>query len=620
MFVQLISFLLSLPQYQDKDTSLELLKAKIFADVQNLDPSLIGSLAAHPELQAQFFQQVGEVLVFNQQKFNSILYHKEFLTPSFTQYPNRIGLTTNHQQTYLSHTQEVVLTWPFKDCVLESGQAREKKAGKEVFFNQILAHQPISKLLSPKVFTNAKRYSTQGVQENLTHLEPDDNLIIKGNNLLVLTSLVSRFKNKIKCIYIDPPYNTGSDSFNYNDNFNHATWLTFMKNRLEIAKELLAHNGVIFVNLSDKEAHYCKVLMDEIFGERNFVADIIWHSTKSITNLALISNAHTHTLTYFKNKDYYVNNRQEFRIPESGEGFANPDNDPRGPWKADPFQVGGYGPNQQYDIVNPNTGVVYKPAPGNSWKNDYKRFQELMADKRIVFGLDGRAGPLRKRFLYEAKERGRVVNTIWDDVATTTKGTLHLKELFGVSPFKNPKPEQLIKKILELTTNPGDIVLDFFLGSGTTATAAHKMGRRYIGIEQIDDIAQIAIARLEKVIAGEQGGISQELAWQGGGSFVYCELKDHAADLVQQVAQASTKNILTLAKSIFNDYRVKARIEAEKLQKKIEAFATQSFKQQQEFLLSLLEKNELYINYEDLDDEENAISDIDKAFNRDFYQ
>ena len=255
----------------------------------------------------------------------------------------------------------------------------------------------------------------------------------------------------------------------------HSKWLSFMFPRLVLARELLREDGVIFISIDDNEQANLKLLMNEVFGEECFCADIMWNSTKSVTNTAIVSVSHTHNLVYFKDKDYYTKNRTEFRLNDDGEGFSNPDNDPRGEWKADPFQVGGWRPNQQYEITNPKTGNVYKPNSGCSWKNDYTTFQELMKDNRIVFGISGEAGPQRKRFLSEAMERGKVVKTWWDDVETTTNATQKLKELMGSSLFDNPKPVSLIKKMLELSTAPNDLILDFFAGSGTTAQAVMEL-------------------------------------------------------------------------------------------------------------------------------------------------
>lgn len=326
------------------------------------------------------------------------------------------------------------------------------------------------------------------------------NVYISGDNLDALKHLLKSYSGSIKCIYIDPPYNTGSDGFVYNDRFkftpiqlqqklgiseekakrildlarrgsaSHSAWLMFMAPRLMLAKDLLTEDGVIFISIDDNEQANLKLLCDSVFGEENFLSDIIWNSTKSVTNTALISVSHTHTLVYFKEKNYFVKNRTEFRLEDSGQGFSNPDDDPRGPWKADPFQVGGYRANQQYDIVNPKTGVVYKPNPGASWKNDYEHFQELLKDNRIVFGATGEAGPQRKRFIWEAKERGSVSKTLWTDVETTTNGTELLKKMFdNKAVFSNPKPVGLIERVLELGTKDSCYILDFFSGSGTTA-------------------------------------------------------------------------------------------------------------------------------------------------------
>jgi adenine-specific DNA-methyltransferase len=350
------------------------------------------------------------------------------------------------------------------------------------------------------------------------------NLVLKGDNLESLKILKSYYCGKIKCIFIDPPYNTDKDEFVYPDKFNkeeaevlglanlnesdfarmdfsfktkksHNGWLAFIYPRLLLARDLLRKEGVIFITIDDNEQANLKILCDEIFGEENFCADIIWNSTKSVTNTALISVSHTHVLTYFKNGNYFTENRDEFRLPDDGEGFENPDNDTRGAWKADPFQVGGWRPNQQYTITNPNSGVEYKPNEGCSWKNDENKFKELLADNRIVFGRTGEAGPQRKRFIWEAQERGKVAKTLWEDIETTTNGTQLVKKLFDdISVFDNPKPIELIRRIIQLSTdkNSNHTILDFFGGSGTTAHAvmlqnAADNGNRKFILCQIDE-------------------------------------------------------------------------------------------------------------------------------------
>ena len=594
----------------------QILKAKVYTDVMLMDKNLLSLLLSDDRIKEEFFTEVKDTLVFDKQKFSWLIESKEFLPDSYTRYSNKIGLTSNGD--FISQKNDVVLDFPYKDCYLQGGQDKEDQKRNEIFYHETIASDQITRMLEPKVFTNAKRYTKEGIEENI-EITDGDNLIIKGNNLIALSSLLKRYEGKIKLIYIDPPYNTGNDSFGYNDSFNQSTWLTFMKNRLELAHKLLAPNGSIFVNLDDREAHYCKVLMDDIFGRENYLNDIIWNSTKSVTNTAIISVSHTHTLVYFKDKEYYVKNRTEFRLSEHGEGFSNPDKDPRGPWKADPFQVGGWRPNQQYEIINPNTGAVYKPNEGNSWKNDFNKYKELVKDNRIVFGVAGEAGPQRKRFLFEAKERGRVAKTIWDDVGTTTNGTQHLKKMFGKSVFNNPKPEQLVKRIIELATFEDDIVLDFFLGSGTTAAVAHKMGRRYIGVEQMDYINEVTIERLKKVIEGEQGGISKDEKWQGGGSFVYCELLEDVLYEAKQILGATEKDLEQIKEKIYNDNRILPYITKNELYSLDEEFSALSLEEKRKALLSLLDKNKIYVNYSNIDDESLSIKSEDVLFTKSFY-
>ena len=344
--------------------------------------------------------------------------------------------------------------------------------------------------------------------------------MIEGDNLEVLKLLQKSYAAGVKLIYIDPPYNTGKD-FVYRDNYKdgvrnylkvtgqldgngnklasntdasgrfHTNWLNMMYPRLKVARTLLRQDGVLIVSMSDAEVHHLRAVLDEILGYDNFLGCVVWNSTKSVTNTALISVSHTYNVIYARDRDYFVRNRSHFRLSENGEGFANPDNDPRGPWKADPFQVGGERPNQMYPITNPKTGRVYRPNAGNSWKNELEVFTRLMADDRIVFGTSGEAGPQRKRFLSEAEDRGKVAKTWWDDVDTTTNATRAAKNLMGADVFDNPKPVSLIRRFIQLGVHdPSDaIVLDFFAGSGTTAQAVVQQNeadggsRRYVLVQ-----------------------------------------------------------------------------------------------------------------------------------------
>ena len=379
----------------------------------------------------------------------------------------------------------------------------------------------------------------------------DDNLIIHGDNLHALKALLPRYANRVKCIYIDPPYNTGNEGWVYNDKVNsplmrqwlkdngavdgedlerHDKWLCMMWPRLHLLRELLADDGVIFVSIDDNEQHHLRMLMDEIFGAENFIADFVWNSTKSITNPALVSVSHTYNLAYAKDATVIGNDRRNFKLPAKLDGFNNPDNDPRGPWKADPFEAGGERPNQMYPITNPNTGEVFYPRQGNCWKNDLARFEELVQDNRIVFGRSGRTRPQRKRFLSEAAERGLTPNTWWDDVGTTTNGTNLLKQILGTGAFQNPKPTDLLYRIVKLATDKDSIILDSFAGSGTTAHAVLALNnedsgnRKFILVECEDYADSITAERVRRVIGGVPTARDKALQAGLGGSFTYCEL------------------------------------------------------------------------------------------------
>lgn len=363
------------------------------------------------------------------------------------------------------------------------------------------------------------------ILQDSVNFDSTENIYIEGDNLDALKIILKSYMRRVKMIYIDPPYNTGND-FVFRDDFSqseeesqrslgfeddsgrnysseiyrdnkksnprfHSEWCSMIYPRLKLAHMLLSDDGVIFISIDDNEQAKLRMICDEIFGENNFIGCILWNSTKSVTSTALISVSHTYNLVYCKDINYFTLHRTEFRLPDDGEGFKNPDNDPRGPWKADPFQVGGWRPNQQYEITNPNTGKIYTPNPGCSWKNDYEHFQELLRDNRIVFGTTGEGSPQRKRFQYEAQERGRVAKTWWDDVDTNTNATQQLRKFFDNKIiFSNPKPVDLIMKFLQLATTPDSIILDFFAGSSTTAHAvmslnAQDSGRRKFIMIQI---------------------------------------------------------------------------------------------------------------------------------------
>jgi adenine-specific DNA-methyltransferase len=419
--------------------------------------------------------------------------------------------------------QEVILTWPDKDSVWEDGREKKESGGKEAILNKALTPGEINRLFEKKTFTSFQRHTAQGTEE-VEKFSLLDNFIIKGDNLLVLHSVKDLFRDKVRLIYIDPPYNTGNAKFNYNDSFNHSAWLTFMRNRLEIARELLAEDGTLWINIDDRESHYLKVMCDEIFGRENFVINFIWQKKYSPANDAKwFSDIHDHILVFAKNKQVFKPNLLP-RSEAMNKRYSNPDNDPRGPWKPGGFSVKTYSKDYDYPIETPS-GKIVNPPKGSCWQTSKENYEKKLADKRIWFGVKGSSKPQIKQFL-DKVQQGVVAKSIWtyDEAGHNQVSRSEIVKLFGDLVFATPKPEKLMKRIIELATNGGDLVLDFFLGSGTTAAVAHKMNRRYIGIDQMDYIKEVAVARLQKVIEGEQGGVSAKLNWKGGGSFIFMEL------------------------------------------------------------------------------------------------
>ena len=620
----------------------ELKKWVVLNKAQNFDAKLIELLLDNKDLKESFFIEVKGVLVFKQNLFLRFLEQKNYLNDSYTKYKNKVGLTIDGK--YLKQRNEVALVWPFKDCILEGGQSREEDKRDEIFFNEILAQDEITQLLDPKVLTVAKVYNKEGEQNfkkfnrdaeinkkrGLSENTITDNLIIKGNNLLALHSLKKEFASKIKLIYIDPPYNTGNDGFKYNDNFNHSTWLTFMKNRLTVARELLKDDGVIFVQCDDNEQAYLKVLMDDVFGRENFVADFIWHHRKSSQNDIDVSLSHNYTHTFAKNRKNFNLNTLEI----DGNKFSNLDDDPRGDWVADPFDAPNIRKNLSYEITNPNTHKIYLPPKGRCWRMSKEKYEYALKDNRIIFGKSGKTKPQYKRFKSEAEEKGTNAFTIWNDTGTATEGTKELMKLFDGRKFTTPKPEKLLQRIIEIATQPNDLVLDFHLGSGTTAAVAHKMNRQYIGVEQMDYIETVAVERLKKVIGKnvkkadellaslefDTGGISKSAAWKGGGAFTYLELKKHNQTFIEQIQKAKNSKALL---QIWQEMKAKSflnyNIDLQKQEEHIGEFQQLELSKQKEHLFELLDKNQLYVNLSSINDKDFALSDTEKKLTKDFY-
>lgn len=534
-YEELINTLKKNEEYVSEDHTL--LKNRIVEDAMKLDESLLALLFENDLLRERMFKKIGDNYIFDKVEFSWLINNREFLPDSYTGFKNKIGLSFEND--FIDKNENVVLSFPFKDCVLEGGQSVEEQKREEVFYNEIISKEQITNLLSPKVITNVKRFS-KGKEEANVSIDEKDNLIIKGNNLLVISSLLKRFEGKIDLICIDPPYNTGTDSFNYNDKFNHSTWLVFMKNRLEIAKRLLNDAGSIYVQIDVKEAHYLKVLMDEVFGRDNFRSEIIWDtSIPYVAGNKWLSNnwiySHSAIFYYAKNKNNVFFNKQTFDVQQKS---------------------------------------------GDISKKPYK--------------------------------------DVWCDIENFA-GFLGAKDI--KIDFNSRKPEKLIERIITSSCPEGGIVLDFFGGSGTTLAAAHKMNRRYIGVEQMDSQISIICDRLKAVIDGDDKGISKMVGWKNGGSFVYCELKEYGNKFIKKITDSeSTDDLIELFNELKDLPFINYRVDVRAIENNIDSFKELAIDQQKEILIGIVDKNMLYVNYSDIDDETYEITDEDKSINKDFYE
>ena len=592
-----------------------LLKNRIVEDALSLNPLLVKLLLGNDKIKAVFFQDVEGVMVFDKVKFQRFVSDTQFLGGSYTMFKNKIGLTDENGR-FISESREVVLSWPYKDCVLEGGQTKEEAKRNEIFWNETLAPDEVNRLTEPKVFSHFKRYDKNGEHE-VEHLTNADNFIIKGNNLLALHSLKKKYAGKVKLILIDPPYfffkTKSSDTFCYNSNFRLSTWLTFMKDRLKAAIDLLANDGVILCHISEDGFHWLKILMEEIFKADNFVETFVWKNTDNPDSLSKKSRASIeyvicfekckNTSMRYKGKEtengdgpilHTGNNVHELSFPKGSIRFNIPD----GVYSGKPDRVELVTPVIVENGVN-TEDVILKGEFAWSQSNldyEYKRGTYfLVKSNRFSVRCQKPEGTTMapEKFIedqYLSKAIG---------VGTNEDASTHLKNM-GIN-FTNSKPESIVAFFLHAITTEGDLVLDFFLGSGTTCAVAHKTKRRYIGVDQMDYIQTETIKRMQKVIEGEQGGVSKAVGWQGGGSFVYCELAKANDRFADEIEQAETSEQL---KDIWG--RMKAtdylnyKVDIKEVDANAESFDGLSLEDQKRFLIECLDKNLLYVALSDI--------------------
>lgn len=624
-------------------------KSKIIQDLDGYDAPLLEAFISNETIKKNFTIDIVGNIVMQTNKLIELFEADEYWQDSYTKYSKKIGLTAGGK--FIDESTDVVLDFPYKDTVLKASMSKEDTdkddlRPDEPFLNEVIAKEEIDVLLDKKTLMNAKKYDENGVQE-IDSISEDDNLIMKGNNLLALHTLKEKYAGKVKMIYIDPPYNTGNDSFKYNDRFNRSTWLTFMKNRLEIAKDLLRNDGVIFIQIDKNEEAYLKVLMDIIMGEECFVTGVTVQSSTASGN----KTAHRDK-TIIKTKDTILVYRKSDLLT------INPQYLVQEKWDThfnsilikdkDQFQVESL---KNYLVRN---HIIDKSFTIDQGALNNKAFSEFIFDNRDLifttkssipahikkdslqkkdvvisykssnneehFALNGRRlGFLSNNIKQVDGEEAiaKLLTDIWVDIDfnnTQNEG--------GISFPAGKKPERLLKRIISLVTKKNDLVLDFFLGSATTAAVAHKVQRRYIGIEQMEYINTISVNRLQKVIEGEQSGISKlnDVGWQGGGSFVYVELMEKNRGFLKSIQNAETQTELhEVFEFMLDEAEIDFRVDLETVKDTLHEL---SLDDQKKTLIKIIDKNQLYYNYSEIDDENvrDLIADNDYSFNKSFYE
>lgn len=608
----------------------KLLKNKVVEAALKPDEKLLKLLLKDKIAKKYFFKDIGGIFVFDKIQFQKFVSNKSFLPDSYTAFSNKIGLTSNDE--FISESKNVVLSWPYKDCVLEGGQTKEEEKRKEIFWNETLAPDEIDRLLSPKAFTNFKKFDKDG-EHKLKDITLEDNLIIKGNNLLALHSLLPVYRGKVKLIYIDPPYNTGNDSFGYNDSFNHSTWLTFMKNRLEVARDLLHEKGAIFIQCDDNEQAYLKVLMDAIFKDTFITSICVQMSYVSGEKMAHIDKKPPKIKEFllFYSKFKGLNIKPQYSTNEIDKEYnkfiIKKDSKPEN-WEVVSIDSI-FKKNKVLDIDKENFMIENADLIFNRVRNKSDIYKKTLGNKRLTqiitktglkkWAWNGREAIFLSDRLIKDHEGNityrQALGDIWTDIPIVN---LYLEG--NVKLLGGKKPEALISRVIDMASDKNDLILDFHLGSGTTAAVAHKLERKYIGIEQLSYSENDSVTRLKDVINGDSTGISNDVNWKGGGSFVYLELSKLNQNFTDQIVKAKTTKEL---KSIWGNMKesgfISYKINPKDIDQNISEFEKLSIEDQKKFLIKVLDKNHLYVNYSEIEDKDYKISEEDKKLNKIFY-
>jgi len=614
-------------------------KNKVIRDLDTYDKDLLEAFISNETLKSNFTIDIAGNIVMQTNKLIELFEADEYWQDSYTKYSKKIGLTAGGK--FIDDSTDAVLDFPYKDTVLKASMSKEDTdkddlRPDEPFLNEVIAKEEIDVLLDKKILVNAKKYDDNGEHE-VDSFSEDDNLIMKGNNLLALHTLKEKYAGKVKMIYIDPPYlfkeTKEEDTFNYNSNFHMSTWLTFMRNRLIISKELLIEGGTIWININEDGMHYLKVLADSIFGIDKFLgttprrtrygkSDVPFNYSQDFDFLLAYSNV--------EEKNQVIGRKVE-------RNYYTSEDYPGRPWRlTDLTTQRNYKerPNSYFTMVDPKTQKEYPSSQKRTWAVTKDTFQHYYDNGYIVFPDDypflNITKPYMRKFEDEDMASGKLSSVISDFLlqdflkelltnCTNKLGNDEVNQLLENESFSYPKPENLLKNIIDISTKENDIVLDFFMGSATTQAVAHKMNRRYIGIEQMDYINTISVPRLQKVIEGEQGGISKDVDWQGGGSFVYVELMEKNRRFLKSIRDARTQTELhEVFDFMVKEAEIDFRVDLEKIKDTLHEL---SFDDQKKTLIKIIDKNQLYFNYSEIDDENvrDLISNSDYSFNKNFY-
>lgn len=626
--------------FSDKGT---LKRNKVIEDLDAYTPMLMKALLANQLIHDTYTESIviddKSVEIFKLNQFIEMFTYKEYWQDSYTKFENKIGLTAGGK--FIDETADVVLDFPFKDTVLKAGMTKEdQKDADEPFLHETIAKAEIDQLLEPKIFVNATKYDQENLDGTPVDTFDSENFIIKGNNLIALHSLKERYAGKVKLIYLDPPYNKKGDSFLYNDRFSETSWLTFIKNRLEIAYSLLSNDGIIFIQSDDNEQAYLKLLTANIFGNDNFVATIpVISNLKGNQDQYGFAGTHEYLTVFTKDKkitqfnnliidDEELNDWLEDEVGYYKKGAnlkATGVNAPRNKRPNLYFPVYIQPDTLSISLKEKQDYIKVLPITDGqdmSWRWQKDTMQRLINDIIVI--------PNDKGFSLYKKQRPELgdlpskkpKSIFYKPEYSSGNGTNQIKKLFNNKIFPFPKPEQLISDILQIGSNENDTILDFFMGSATTQAVAMKMNRRFIGIEQMDYIKTVSVERLKKVIAGEQGGISKDVNWQGGGSFVYAELMEKNQGYLKDVQHAETTKQLedVVNRMIAGGADFDFRVDVEKVMQDPE-YQAMSLADKKQLMVKVIDKNQLYYAYSDMEDRDvqELMSESDIDFNKSFY-